>query len=307
MFCYRLLDILAEKQAKADTDLAEITSILSDIFDTKNSLLDSQKEIAGFYLYGEDVEGTETDLLALTSRVQERIKQAKALVKNARDKYVTAQQVVPSDVSQELTNLELLIEAILSAMDDKEREFKKARTVRSDYLTDVEAVQAWIKEAELKVQDRSIEPQLLNDNLQQIQSEIGGISDRLERLTKNGKSIVEKSRSDEEKQLIQSTIDTLTNQLQQVRTWLEEKKQQVSETLDAWQRFLNMYQAVMTWVREKQVFLQEPLYISTLQEAKQKLHDYSVSIILYVMSKLCYTLFNNCRTLSKVVKGRRRI
>lgn len=293
---------MKEKQAKADTDLAEITSILSDISDTTNSLLDSQKQIADFYLYDEDVEGTETDLLVLTSRVQERIQEAKALIKDAKEKYVSEQQLVPSDVSQELTNLELLIEAISSAMNDKEREFKKARTIRTDYLTDVETVQAWIKEAELKVQDRSIEPQLLNDHLQQIQSEIGGISDRLERLTKNGKSIVEKTRSDEEKQLIQSTINTLTEQLQQVKSWLEEKKQQVSETLDAWQRFLNMYQAVMTWVKEKQVFLQEPLYISTLQEAKQKLHDYSVSTNSSTSNQIIYILFNRFRTPSRAAK-----
>lgn len=277
-FSSRLLNILKEKQARADTDLSEITSILNDISDTKNSLVRVQKEIADFYLYDQDVEGTEADLLALTSRVQQRIKEARALIKEAKEKYVTSQELIPSDVSQELTNLELLIEAIASAMDDKEREFKKARTVRSDYLTDVESVQAWIKEAELKVQDRSIEPQLLNEHLQQIQSEIGSVSDRLEKLTKNGKIIVDKSRSDEEKELIRSTVDTLTEQLQQVRSWLEEKKQQVSETLDAWQRFLNMHQAVMAWVQEKRVFLQEPLYISTLQEARQKLHDYSVSI-----------------------------
>lgn len=268
------------KKAKADTDLAEITGVLSDISDTKETLLGIRREVAEFYVYGEDLDATEAALKALVVKVQSSVRSAKELITGIRKKYNEAQQLVPSDVSQEITNLELLAETISGAMDEKGREFKKARTVRSDYLADVEAVQSWIKEAELKVQDRSLEPHILNEHLKQIQSEIGGVSDRLEKLTKNGKSIIEKSRNDEEKELIESNINTLTEQLQQVRSWLDERKQQVSETLDAWQRFLNLYQLVMTWVQEKRVFLQEPLYISTLQEARQKLHDYSVSFSL---------------------------
>lgn len=276
MFCCRLLDILKEKQAKANTDLAEIVGVLSDISDNAKALVEIHREIKEFYVFGEDLDNTEERLKELTAKVQNHILAAKQLISGIRNKYNEYQQLVPSDVSQELTNLELLTETISGAMDEKEREFKKARTVRTDYLSDVETVQLWIKDAELKVQDRSVEPQLLNEHLQQVQSEIGSITDRLEKLIKNGKTIVEKSKDAEEKEIIQSTINTLTEQLQQIRTWLEERKQQVSDTIDAWQRFLHLYQLVMNWVVEKNAFLQEPLYISTLQEARQKLHEYSV-------------------------------
>lgn len=276
MFCCRLLDILKEKQAKANTDLAEIVGVLSDISDNAKALVEIHREIKEFYVFGEDLENTEEGLKELTAKVQNHISSAKQLISGIRKKYNEYQQLVPSDVSQELTNLELLTETISGAMDEKEREFKKARTVRTDYLSDVETVQLWIKDAELKVQDRSVEPQLLNEHLQQVQSEIGSITDRLEKLIKNGKTIIEKSKDAEEKEIIQSTINTLTEQLQQIRTWLDERKQQVSDTIDAWQRFLHLYQLVMNWVVEKNAFLQEPLYISTLQEARQKLHDYSV-------------------------------
>lgn len=277
ILCFRLLETLQEKQAKAEADLSDIIGVLSDISDAKQSLLKVQKQIAEFFVFGENLEETERDLKQLAVKAQSHIKEAKELVAQIRQKYNSTQHLVPSDVSQELTSLELLAEAVSGAMEEKDREFKKARTVRTDYLSDVEAVQSWIKEAELKVQDRSVEPQLLNEHLQQVQSEIGNISDRLEKLIKNGKVILEKTRDDEEKDLIQSTINTLTDQLQQVRSWLEERRQQVSETLDAWQRFLNLYQAVMNWVEEKKTFLKEPLHLSTLQEAKQKLHDYTVS------------------------------
>lgn len=215
----------------------------------------------------------------LCNKVSSHISEAKDLITEIRDKYNQSQQLVPTDVSQELTNLELLTEALLNAMDEKNREFKKARTVRTDYISDVDEVQNWIKNAELKMQNRSIEPQVLNDHLQEIQSELSNTADRLDKLTKNGKIIIDKTRDNEEKAIIQTTIDNLTDQLQQLRSVLDEKKQQVGETLDAWQRFLNLYQAVLTWAQEKRIFLKEPLQISTLHEARQKLHDYSVRLI----------------------------
>lgn len=268
---------MKEKQAKSSKDLEELENALTRISEKKGILAALQNEIINFYVFDEDLTKTERDLNNLRGKIQSGVKHTKQLVNEIKNYYIEIQQIVPSDLTQELTLIELLSEDLLNKMEDKDREYKKARTVRTDYLTDVEEVQNWIKEAELKVRDRSIEPQLLNEHLHQIQSEIGNITDRLEKLVKNGKVIIDKSRDDEEKKIVQSTIDTLTNQMQQVKGWLEEKKQQIGDTLDAWQRFLTLYQAVVTWCHEKRTFLKEPLQLSTLQEARQKLHDYSVS------------------------------
>lgn len=62
--------------------------------------------------------------------------------------------------------LELLSEKVLAAMEEKENEAKRARTVRYEYNRDVEQVQTWICQAEGRVQDRSLEPQTLKDFLQ---------------------------------------------------------------------------------------------------------------------------------------------
>lgn len=275
------MDNLNEKRAKTTKDLEDIEEALSEVSSARNALKVSESKIADFYVFDENVYKTDLDLRSLRKQVESAIEETKVLTENLRDKYRSYQQLVPSDLSQELTNLELLVEGLLNKMDEKEREFKKARTVRSDYLTDVEEVQNWIKDAELKVQDRSIEPQALSDHLQQVSAEMGPVCDKLERLVKNGKAIMEKSRSEEEKKLIRNTIDGLCEQMQQVKSWLEEKKQQVGDTLEAWQRFLALYQAVMVWVREKKEFLKEQLHISTLQESRQKLHDYSVSLAFF--------------------------
>lgn len=50
-------------------------------------------------------------------------------------------------------------------MEEKDREFKRARTVRTDYKRAVDEVQSWIQNAEFKVQDRSVEPLQLKENL----------------------------------------------------------------------------------------------------------------------------------------------
>lgn len=131
----------------------------------------------------------------------------------------------------QLTSLELLSEAVSAAMEEKDRDLKRARTVRADYARDVDAVTAWIERAELRVQDRSAEPHVLRDHLQQVQAEIGPTEDRLERLSRNARTIVESTRDEAEKARVQATVRTLADQLQQVRTWLHDKKQQVGATV----------------------------------------------------------------------------
>lgn len=228
------------------------------------------------YVYGVDQDATEAELGELRSQVEDLVDTAKKFSGDIKARYQASQQLVPSDITQHLTALELCAEATAQTMEEKQREQKRARTVRSDYLTDVDEVQAWIRQAELKVQDRSVEPAVLREHLRQIQNELGTISDKLERLTRNGQTIVKNTRDDAEKELINSTISNLTEQLAQVRSWLEEKKQIVGDTLDAWQRFLTLYEAVKAWTEEKRQFLVEPLKLSTLVQARQRLHEYSV-------------------------------
>lgn len=271
---------MKEKREKTADDLTAIENALRDITQKKSELVDLKSEIINFYVFDEDVSKTEDDLRRLSSRAQSRINDAKQLSADLRSKYQAAQNLVPSDVAQELNQLELLIESVIAVMEDKEREFKKARTIRTDYLTDVEELQTWIKESELKIQDRSVTPQQLHERLQLIHSEIGSITDKLDKVTRNGKTIIEKSRKQEEKDIVQSTVDTLTDQLSQLKASLDEKRDQVGDILDAWQRFLALYQQVIQWTEEKRVFLQEPLNVGSLQDVKQRLHDYNVSITL---------------------------
>ncbi|KDR09331.1 hypothetical protein L798_01015 [Zootermopsis nevadensis] len=178
-------------------------------------------------------------------------------------------------------------------MEEKDRELKRARTVRTDYKRDVEEVQSWIQNAELKLQDRSVEPLQLKEYLTEIQNEIGGVGDKLDCIAKSGRIIMDQTNKEDERDLTQSTINSLSERLAQVKSWLEEKKLQVGETLDSWQRFMTLYKTVKLWVDEKQTFLAEPVQLSSLIQARQKLHDYSIAL------KSCKQMTKNLSDMSK--------
>ncbi|XP_020291842.1 nesprin-1 isoform X3 [Pseudomyrmex gracilis] len=273
-----LVSSLCEKSEKASEDLKALENVERETERLRKRLNEAREKTSNLYVYGVDQDATEDELNELRSQVEDLVDTAKKFSGSTKARYQASQQLVPSDIVQHLTALELCAEATAQAMEEKQREQKRARTTRSDYLADVDEVQAWIRQAELKVQDRSVEPTVLREHLRQIQNELGTISDKLERLTSNGQTIVKNTRDNAEKELINRTIDNLTDQLAQVKSWLEEKKQIVGDTLDAWQRFLTLYEAVKAWTEEKRQFLVEPLELSSLVQAKQRLHEYSTAV-----------------------------
>lgn len=133
----------------------------------------------------------------------------------------------------------------------------------------------------------------------------------MDRVSRHGQLICQRTRDEHEQQLVRTTLSNLTDQLQQVRSWLEEKKLQVRPTdpilslpnrlplgprdkrspsshfhsfvpfkvgdsIDSWQRFLQLHALVIAWVDEKKGFLAEPLHLISLVQARQKSQDYNV-------------------------------
>ncbi|XP_046474495.1 muscle-specific protein 300 kDa isoform X6 [Neodiprion pinetum] len=292
-----LVDSLRNKSKKASEDLETLETIEHEVQELKKRLEEVHHQTTSLYVFGANQDATETELGALRSYLEGLVETGKKLSGDTKARYQASQQLVPTDIGQQLTALELAAESAASAMEEKQREQKRARTTRSDYIADVDEVQTWIRAAELKVQDRSMEPLKLKEHLQQIQNEIGLITDKLERLTRNGQVIIDNTKDGNERELIKSTVNNLTEQLAQVRSWLEEKKQQVGDTLDAWQRFLTLHEAVMAWIKEKRVFLVEPLQLSTLIQARQRLHDYSTAV------KSCKQVNKNLSEMSKELEG----
>ncbi|XP_076280585.1 muscle-specific protein 300 kDa [Lasioglossum baleicum] len=292
-----LVDSLQKRSRKADEDLESFEDTEREIEQLRKRLNEARDRASGLHVFGPDQDAAESSLEEIRSIVEDLLDTAKKFSGSTKARYQASQQLVPSDLAQHLTGLELCAEATAQVMEEKQREQKRARTVRSDYLTDLDEVQAWIRQAELKVQDRSIEPGPLKEQLKQVQDELGTIADKLERLTRNGRTIAENTRDDTEKQLIDSTVHNVTEQLNQVRNWLDERKQVVADTIDAWQRFLTLYEAVKAWTEEKKQFLVEPLKLSTLVQARQRLHEYSTAV------KSCKQINRNLSEMGKELES----
>lgn len=198
----RLVDSLQKKSQKADEDLEAFEDAEREIEELRKRLNEARDRASALHVFGPDQDAAEEELDELKASVEEDLDAAKRFSGSTKARYQASQQLVPSDLAQHLTALELCAEATAQAMEEKQREQKRARTVRSDYLTDLDEVQAWIRQAELKVQDRSVEPGPLREQLRQVQDELGTITDKLERLTRNGRTIAENTRDETEKQLI---------------------------------------------------------------------------------------------------------
>lgn len=183
-----------------------------------------------------------------------------------------------------MSDLELEAERVVSTMEDRQQEASRAEALRLEYTKDVEAVQTWIQAAEAKVQNKSVEPSTLKEFLQEIQCEIGTVSDQLERIKRHGSVISQKTASAEEKELVTNTVTALSEQLSQVSTWLEDKKTQVGDSLDSWQSFIQMYNSLRSWIERQRSFLNEQLKFATLTESRAKLQEYSVSAKLRIYS-----------------------
>lgn len=271
-------DTLREKDQQVSRDLEEIEQVFRRISQLQDKLNALHEQLQSVHVYDEHIVQTEQALIKLNSQVQQAGEESRALVAQTQALYQNKQNQLPSDIAQEFTALELLAERVQVTMETKEKDFKRAKTVRTDYLAGVDEIQRWLLQAEVQVQERTLEPTQMKELLQRINHEIGAIYERFTLVKTNGQLIIENCRNSEEKTLVQSTIDQLAAQLAQVRGWLDEKKQAVGDSLDAWTRFMNLYQIVMSWVADKRTFIDQTIELRTLPEARSKLNDYVTAV-----------------------------
>merc|ERR1712029_831769 len=208
---------------------------------------------------------TEAKLVDLRQDIETVSSQIRELHTSTRKKLSELGQSLPSDTADKLANIELLAEQKITNLEDRESEHKRSKNIRYEFQVDVEEVQFWISRSESKIQDRTLEPHILKNNLNDIQSEINGISEQLDKLLTNGKIITEKT-------------NNLSEQISSLKNLIQEKKNAANDAIDAWQRFLQFHSALKTWCNEKDSFLKEPFCFTNLSAAKLKLQDYNTAI-----------------------------
>lgn len=270
---------ISENNGQVDKELKHFDELLSKISNLHNQINLLIEKITDLYVYGDNQDAIQTDLDQLQLNVNRISDDSHALTQQIQDSYGKQQGFVPIDISQELKSLELSAENMKGAMADKEREFKRAKTVRSEYLNGIDFIQVWLQQAELRIQDRTLEPVRSKEIINDVQKELATIFEKLDTVKQCAVIIVDNSRSDDERKLIRNTIEQLEKQIEQIRTDLEAKKHQLHDSLDAYARFMKLYESVMKWVAEKREFIAISLNVTTLPEARQKMNEYMVNKI----------------------------
>lgn len=289
---------LTEKSSHLDDELKRFAEILERINELQNQISSLIERIGDLEIFDENQQRVEAQLTELASAVQKTADTSQEFVQQTQDNYLKQQGFVPLDIAQELKSLELAAETMQSAMADREREYKRARTVRTEYLSNVDYIQTWLTQAELRIQDRTQDPQRLKDTINEIQKELTSVFEKLDIVKQCAIVIIDKSRSDDEKRLVQNTVDQLVKQVEQFRNDLEDKKHLTNNSLDASTRFMKLYATVMKWAAEKREFIGLSLNVTTLPECRQKMNEYAVLCLDFL--KFCSHFFRTFSSLSYI-------
>ncbi|CAK1540777.1 unnamed protein product [Leptosia nina] len=291
----KLRQTLAARLEEIDKIVSEFDRVSENIEKLRQQIEVYIAKVGTFYVYGDD---DAEAVRALAKQVTDLVDKTKNFTEDSRKRYGGA---APADVAQELSALELSAEALAAAMEEKEREWKRARTARTEYAADVEGVQTWVRSAELTARERTLPPEAYKERLVSTRSEIPSVADRVERLTRNARAIVEGSRDAGERQLIQSTVTALAEQFSAVCSELETRQAAVEDACDAVARFLALLEKVLLWVETQRAFLARPLPLADLQEAQQKQTEYGNAL------KSCKQQGKNLADMSKEIEAIERV
>lgn len=271
---------ISENKNQVDKELKRIDEILETISSLHGQINLIIEKISDLYVYGDDQVAIQRELEQLESSVDKINGDCHSLSQNVQEAYSKQQGFVPTDIQQELKSLGLAAENMKGVMADKDREFKRAKTVRSEYLSGVDFIQIWLQQAELRIQDRTLEPVLLKQLINNVQKELSTIYEKMDTTKQCAVIILNNIQSDDEKKLIQNTVDQLEKQIEQIRSELEDKKHQLHDSLDACTRFMKLYENVMRWAAEKRELISISLAVTTLTEVRQKMNEYMVDILV---------------------------
>lgn len=263
---------LAARLAEIDEIVSEFDRVSERIEELRQLIEVSIAKVRTLYVFGED---EDESVNALQKDVSDLVERTKTFTEESRKRYGGS---APADVAQELSALELSSEALAAAMEEKEREWKRARTARYEYAADLDDLQTWLRAAELTARDRTLPPEPYREKIVATRQEVPNIADRVERLTRNARAIVEGSRDAAERQLVQSTMTAITEQFSAVCSELESRQAAVEDACDAVARFLALLEKVLLWVETQRAFLARPLPLADLQEVQQKQTEYGVCI-----------------------------
>lgn len=233
-----------------------------------------EAQLAVFDPYSKDIDQNQQTLDQIHSKLNNFKGEIVKLNKSA-DEF---EEFLAPEITTSLRESELRVEKLLDTMDQYERAFKIAKTVRSDYLYNTEKVHCWINDTEEKLKTHYSEPLEYKVSIHNSCQERSAVSEWFDTACKSGQNILESIHDEHEKHAIQQNLEQTRERLGQVFALLNEQKAIIDNVVDAWSKFMELYQIIINWATEKKVFVSQELKLNNQQEAQAKLNVYSVSV-----------------------------
>ncbi|GAB6020485.1 hypothetical protein CHUAL_003173 [Chamberlinius hualienensis] len=270
----RLRNTLEDRIRWAEKEVDHLEGVEKDIHRLQQAFKNIQGEIERLDVYDPDEESVESTIKRLENDVTELDQQTKTLITNEHQRHRLANATLPSEIGQQLSALELLSDSVKAAMDEKSREGKKAKTMRYDFTSDVEFVQSWLQQAEAKVQDRLEKAENLKQYIQKYLSEWDSIEERMRKINHDGLVLIQRTVNLEEQNLIKNTIASLSDQMFQVKSVIEDRKEQVNQALESKANFNQIYNGLKNWIEKTKGFLSLQLTYPNIATVRQRLSEY---------------------------------
>ncbi|CAL1291409.1 unnamed protein product [Larinioides sclopetarius] len=223
--------------------------------------------------YIDDLDTVDQTMTEVREEVTTITETVKTVTTKTKENFRKKDYTIPDSITKTLSSLELLSEATTTILEDKEREYKKARAIRIEYTEALDDVVAWLKKAQEQLQDKSNLPEVALEYINVLISEVVPIKSKLDTVRRNGLLIAESTRNPSEKQIILNSITSLEDQMSKVESWLYEREVQLKEAVNALRQFLESHTFIQSWISKVESYLSEDTEILSLADAKQKLSN----------------------------------
>jgi nesprin-1 len=232
-----------------------------------------EHQLTEFDPYSKDIEQNQQTIDQINNKLTNYKNEIQKLTKSL-DEF---EEFIAPEITTHLKELELKVEKLLDTMEEHNRAFKMAKTIRSDYLYNAEKVHCWINDTEEKLKCHYTEPLEYKVSIHNSCQERPSVTEWFETANKSGQSIIESTQDEREALNIRQNLEQTRERLNQAFALLDEQKIIIDNVVDAWSKFMELYQIIINWATEKKIFVGQELRINNQQEALVKLNEYSVS------------------------------
>ena len=250
-----LIKDLSQNCAQIDTELQKVEQQLTE--------LDP---------YAKDIDQNQHTIDQINNKLSSYRNEIKK-ISNSLDEF---EEYISPEIIKHLKDLELKVEQLLDKMEEYNRAFKMAKTIRSEYLFNMEKVHGWIIDTEEKLKSHYTEPLEYKVSIHNSCQERPSVSEWYDTANKNGQSIIESTQDESEAFNIRQNLEHTRERLGHIFTLLDDQKTIIDNVVDAWSKFMELYQIIINWATEKKVFVNQELRINNQQEAQTKLNEYTV-------------------------------